>query len=148
ATVDPVARGVLSNTATVAPPGGIPDPVLANNSALDQDTLVPSADLSLSMAGPAAVTVGDTLTYALTVTNQGSSEATGIALTDTLPGGMEFQSSTPGAPTCPFAAPTRTLTCSLPALPSFAAATVTIDARAVSVGTFKNTAQVPRPESD
>ena len=42
------ATGTLSNTATVAAPGGVTDPNAANNSATDTDTLVPSADLSVT----------------------------------------------------------------------------------------------------
>src|SRR5204862_373017 len=45
-TINPSATGSLSNTATVAAPGGVTDPTLGNNSANDTDTLAPSANLS------------------------------------------------------------------------------------------------------
>ena len=44
--IDPSARGSLANTATVALPAGLTDPVPGNNSATDTDTLTPEVDLA------------------------------------------------------------------------------------------------------
>jgi uncharacterized repeat protein (TIGR01451 family) len=55
-----------------------------------------------------ALQVGDTLVYTLTITNNGPAAATGITLTDTLPGGVTYTGSTEpncteaaGVVTCP-----------------------------------------------
>ncbi|MBK6407396.1 MAG: hypothetical protein IPF66_21675 [Holophagales bacterium] len=42
------ASGTVSNTATVAAPGGVTDPSPGNNSATDTDTLTPQADLAIT----------------------------------------------------------------------------------------------------
>ena len=50
------------------------------------------ADLSLTNTDSSdPVRVGDPLTYTLVVTNSGSSDATGVVLTDTLPSGVSLQ---------------------------------------------------------
>jgi uncharacterized repeat protein (TIGR01451 family) len=62
---------------------------------------LPSADLELSLvAVPEPVVIGGTVTYVLTVTNNGPSDATSITLIDTIPAGVSFLSVTPGSPTC------------------------------------------------
>jgi uncharacterized repeat protein (TIGR01451 family) len=43
ATLAPSATGTLVNSAAVAPPGGLPDPNVANNTATDTDVIVPLA---------------------------------------------------------------------------------------------------------
>src|SRR5204863_260638 len=48
ATVSGSASGTLSNTASVAAPGGVTDPTPGNNSATDTDTIVQTADLSIT----------------------------------------------------------------------------------------------------
>src|ERR1041385_4129282 len=54
-----------------------------------------AADLSVSISGaPDPVTVGDQLSYHITVNNLGPDPATGIVLTQTLPAGVEVISST------------------------------------------------------
>ena len=46
----------------------------------------PSADLALSLSGsPGTVFVGGTVSYLLTATNNGPSDAAGVVVTDTLP---------------------------------------------------------------
>ena len=46
-TLDPNATGTLTNVATVLPPAGALDPNTGNNTAIDQDPIVPVSDLSL-----------------------------------------------------------------------------------------------------
>src|SRR6185295_9511034 len=57
-----------------------------NNSATDTDTLTPSADLSVTKIDtPDPVVVGTNLTYTITVTNNGSSDAQSLQLSDAVP---------------------------------------------------------------
>jgi uncharacterized repeat protein (TIGR01451 family) len=57
--------------------------------------LAPSADLSVSqVANPSPVVEGNQLTYTITVKNNGPDNATGVTLTDMLPTGASYVSST------------------------------------------------------
>src|SRR5262245_52683239 len=57
----------------------------------------PMADLSLtSTAAPDYATVGENLTYAISVANNGPEPATGVTLIDTLPSGVNFLAATGG----------------------------------------------------
>jgi uncharacterized repeat protein (TIGR01451 family) len=98
--IDPAALGTLANTATVTAPGGVPDPNGANNSATDSDTLVASADLSITKAAvgvPTPTLLGSTFSYTLTVSNAGPSTATSVVVTDLLPATVDLLSNDCGA---------------------------------------------------
>ncbi|MBT8197743.1 MAG: DUF11 domain-containing protein, partial [Acidimicrobiia bacterium] len=57
----------------------------------------PVIDLEVTKTvSPASVTVGDSATFSISVTNQGPDPATGVVMTDTLPAGVTFVSSTAG----------------------------------------------------
>jgi uncharacterized repeat protein (TIGR01451 family)/CSLREA domain-containing protein len=92
------AAGALTNSATVS--GNEADATPADNS-ITQPTTVQAAaavaDLSLVGSAPAAVTLGNSVTYRYTVTNAGPSNATGVRLVDILPAGAKFVSATGGA---------------------------------------------------
>ena len=80
------ATGLLTNTAMVAIPAGYADPVSANNSAIDTDTILPPADLQLTKTdGVATYIPGSTLTYTITVINNGPNNVTGAIITDNIP---------------------------------------------------------------
>ncbi len=80
------ATGTLSNTATVAPPTGITDPNLADNTATDTDTITPQADLSVTKTDGAATAIpGTSITYTITASNAGPSNAPGTTVADTFP---------------------------------------------------------------
>lgn len=67
----------VSSTATVRPPAGVNDSNPANDTATDTDTVRPRADLAIAMTRtpPPPASVGDTLTYQLTVTNPSANPA-------------------------------------------------------------------------
>ena len=92
ATIVSSAVGLLSNIATIGTPAGATDPNPANNSALSTVPLVPSADLQVTKSGPVQAVAGGTLTYAITVTNAGPSDAVSVTLADPAPAGLTFVS--------------------------------------------------------
>lgn len=53
-------------------------------------------DLALSGSAPASVSLGENVTYSFTVTNGGTSGASGVTLADTLPTGVTFVSAAGG----------------------------------------------------
>jgi uncharacterized repeat protein (TIGR01451 family) len=76
------AGTTVSNTATVS--AATADPVPDNDSATAAIlTSAPQADLAVSKTGPATVVPGETVSYVVSVTNNGPSTATGVFLTDT-----------------------------------------------------------------
>ncbi len=89
-----------------------------------------SANLGLAgMGSPDPVRVGATLTYTLTLSNQGPNDAANVVVTDKLPERVTFQSLAASAGwTCntPAAGKTGTVTCTIPALSSGATETFTI----------------------
>jgi uncharacterized repeat protein (TIGR01451 family) len=90
------AIGNFTNTASVASSS---DPVAANNSAADTDTVAtPTADLIVTKTdGRTSVLRGTTgVTYTIVVTNNGPDAVTGATLTDTLPGATLFTVATGG----------------------------------------------------
>jgi uncharacterized repeat protein (TIGR01451 family) len=114
-TVSGVASGVgsVTNTATITPPGGVPDPVPGNNSAsVTTDILAP--DLSIIKSHAGNFTVGVNGTYTITVSNSpGSLSTTGtITVADSLPAGLGFVSATGTGWACSFSTPTVTCTTS------------------------------------
>ena len=85
-TVSPTATGNLVNTATVAAPVGMTDPMAGNNSATDTDTLAGQADLQITKTdGSATYTPGLGITYTIVVTNAGPSFVAGATVADTIP---------------------------------------------------------------
>ncbi len=88
-TISASATGTLANTATVTAPGGVTDPNPGNNSANDTDTLAASADLSITKTdGVTTATAGGSVTYTITASNAGPSNATGATVTDTFPASL------------------------------------------------------------
>src|SRR5581483_6457760 len=82
-TISAAATGTLSNTATVATPAGVTDPTPGNNGATDTDTLVASADLSITKTdGVTTATPGNALTYTITASNAGPSNASSATVAD------------------------------------------------------------------
>jgi uncharacterized repeat protein (TIGR01451 family) len=107
---------------------------------------VPSADLTLSKTDiPDPVVLGSSLTYTITVTNNGPDTAAGVVVTDALPAGVTFVSASPSQGTC---SGTTTVTCDLGSLGAGASATVTIVVTPTRGTTLSNTASVTGAETD
>src|ERR1700730_9295623 len=83
----------VTNTATVSGGGEVNT---ANDTATDLTNVVSSADIAVTkIASSGTVTVGSNVTFTVTVTNNGPSDATGVQITDPLPPGLTFVASTP-----------------------------------------------------
>ncbi len=84
--VAPNATGTLANTATVAPPTGVTDPINTDNSSTDTDTLTPQADVGITKTdSQSAINPGEAITYTVRVTNNGPSTASNVTVTDPIP---------------------------------------------------------------
>lgn len=147
-TVAPATRGTISNTATVA--GTQTDTNSTNNSATTTTTANGNIDLSITKADSAdPVIAGNTLTYLLTVTNNGPSTATNVIITDTLPAALTFSSATASQGTVANAA--GVVTANVGTLAPGATATVSIITNvssSVTQQTITNTATVTATETD
>lgn len=98
-TVSSSASGSLSNTATVTAPSGVTDPNPGNNTQTDTDTSAPSADLVLTKTdGSGTYTPGGSITYTITVTNNGPSDVIGASVSDSVPADIASPSWTCSAP--------------------------------------------------
>ena len=112
------------------------------------------ADLAASLtATPNPVKVGATLTYSMTVRNDGPESAEQVKLTDTLPAAAQFSSLTaPAGWTCttPPVGDTGSIVCTRAALASGASSTLTLKVKVVSSGkaTVSNTIKVSSSSSD
>jgi uncharacterized repeat protein (TIGR01451 family) len=137
----------VSSTATVT--GQTPDTVLANNTASATTTVTSLADVGLTLAGPATVPVGGTLSYTLKVKANGPNDASGVVLTDTLPAGVTFVSatSTLGGPVTDA---NGVVTANIGTLPNGASDTVVIvvTPTAAAAATITNSATVTTQSTD
>ncbi|MEM1093845.1 MAG: T9SS type A sorting domain-containing protein [Bacteroidota bacterium] len=113
----------------------------------DQDSATfeatPLADLSVTkVVDDAMPIVGTDVTFTVTVTNDGPSDATGIEIADALPNGFDFVSATPSAGT--YTAPTW----SLASLANGMSETLEIVATVTGAGPFTNTAELVAVNED
>ena len=149
--VGSTSSGNVSNTASVT--GSESDPDTANNatteSTIVQTAVQAAADLSITQSdSPDPVSVGSKLTYTISVSNKGPSQATGVVLSDTLPAGVSFLSAAPSQGTCSESG--GIISCALGNLAANTVATVTIVVApgSTSSGNVSNTASVTGSESD
>ncbi|HSU55216.1 MAG TPA: M36 family metallopeptidase, partial [Candidatus Dormibacteraeota bacterium] len=104
-------------------------------------------DLSISIAdSPDPVSVGATLTYALTIANVGPSAASAVTVTNILPAAVTFVSATSSQGSCAQSA--GVVTCNLGTVAGGTNAAVTIVAVPTTPGVLTNTATVSRAEAD
>jgi len=98
------ATGQVCNTASVTGNHDDPDPDNNNTSTVCTTIAPPSsrhADLSITKtADKDRVSIGEALTYTVTVSNAGPDTAANPQITDVLPADVEFVSVMPGSPTC------------------------------------------------
>ncbi|MFJ4222897.1 hypothetical protein [Microbacterium sp. NPDC089695] len=137
----------LTNTASVA--GALTDPTPGNNTATVAGTVTTSADLVMTKSfSPATPVAGGSVTYALTVRNDGPSDARAVRITDPLDPASTFVSATPPQGTCAVAA--QTLTCDLGTIGAGATVTVPLVVTLAPGGTavVQNTASVSSSTSD
>lgn len=110
-------------------------------------TRVDTLDLSLSRTGfNGPVIVGDTVSYTLTVTNNGPNAATGVVLTDTLLDGLTLLSATPSQGT--YDGNEQMFVYNMGNLLSGQSATVEVIARCDREGQFDRTASVTCEQTD
>ncbi|MEL6526151.1 MAG: PKD domain-containing protein, partial [Chloroflexota bacterium] len=107
---------------------------------------VTSVDLATSMTTSANnLILGDTFTYSLTVTNNGTIGATNVVISQTLPTGIAFVSS------ADCTASGQTVTCAVGALGALGAGssqTVTVQAQANQTGTLSSSASASATQTD
>jgi len=124
------------------------DATPANNSATATTTVRPLADLGVTMTGaPSPAFVGNTLTYTITVRNNGPSAATGVTAVDTIPDKQaSYQSATASQGTCSLSG--KKVTCSIGTLASGSTATITLKLTAIKDGKANNQVSVSANEND
>jgi uncharacterized repeat protein (TIGR01451 family) len=111
--INPLASGTLSNTATVTPPGPVVDPVPGNNAATDSDTLtIPGSVVSGGKTVDGNFTEGGTVTYTIVLHNSAGAQADnpGNELTDILPSDLTLVSASASSGTAVATLGTNTVT--------------------------------------
>ena len=149
--LDPAMLGSVANTASTT--SDTPDPDPSDNSSTSDTPLEPEADLTFTKtSAPDPVVAGELLTYTLTTTNNGPSDALNVVVTDVLPVDLTAVSITPTAD-CSITG--QAVTCSPGTLADGDTYVVTISAlvaeSAADGSTLANTASVasdtPDPDS-
>jgi uncharacterized repeat protein (TIGR01451 family) len=137
------ANGPYLNTATIS--SGTPDPNLTNN----EDTAavtIPTADLSIvKTVSNATPNVGDTITFTLAVTNNGTANAANVSISDVVPNGYTIGTINNGGVNT-----AGTIVWSIGNLANGATTTVTFTVTVNATGNYANTATVSSdtPDSD
>ena len=147
--ISPGAAGAtIANTANVTTASSDPNP--ANNTSTANTTVTRNADVAVVKTAAATAAASTNLTYNITVTNNGPSDAATVTMNDTLPPNTTFVSeSQPTGPAFICANPsvggTGTVSCSIAALTSGTSATFTIVVKVAAtapIGPSSNTATV------
>lgn len=138
-------EGTITSTAVVS--GDEPDLNLANNLAIASATVKPFADLAITKtASPDPVILGNNLSYTVTVTNRGPSQASNVILTDTLATNVIFVSANSTQGIC--SQLNGIVTCNLGILTNGASVTVTIVVLPTTAGVVTGSAKVTAAEDD
>ena len=132
------ATGSLSNTAAVSSSTMLIN--TGDDMAVETTAVATEADLTVAKTDSVdPVVAGNDLAYTVTVSNSGPSDAQGVVVTDTLPGGVTLVSTT-GCAEDPSAVPTCTL--GTIAAGAFKQYTITVSVPADATGSLSNTAAV------
>ncbi|MCY7482901.1 DUF11 domain-containing protein [Paenibacillus alvei] len=136
-TVIPTAPGIVTNTATATS-----DQTPPVSSTIDTTVnALPPAFLTIEkLAKPDLVTLGNEVTFQVTVCNMGETVATNVVVVDTLPAGAEVTVIQVSEGT--FVQAGQTITASFGALSPGSCANLTIEAIVSATGTLTNTAVV------
>ena len=140
--------GTMTNTASVS--SATPDPTPTNNNASANTTVTAVADLAVTKVGPPTVVAGGNVSYTVSASNNGPSNASNVSLVDTLPAGVTFVSVTPsnGGWTCNNAG-NVSVTCTRGNWNSGASTTFTIVVTApAQAGSLSNTASISSTTPD
>jgi uncharacterized repeat protein (TIGR01451 family) len=153
ANIDPTFTGTLSNTASIFGPNADTNP--NNNSATAVATVTASADLAVNKTGPATANAGTDITYTVTVTNNGPSNAASVAFSDVVPANTTFvsESQTTGSTfscTKPSVGGTGTVNCTLASFaPGSATFSITVHVSPGAAGAvISNTANATTTTTD
>ncbi|MBE7465310.1 MAG: DUF11 domain-containing protein [Planctomycetes bacterium] len=144
-TIQPMVAGPLVNTAEITAADQIdPDSTISNGITTEDDygtatVQVRQSDLSLAkVVDQAAPSVGDTVTFTITLLNSGPDDATGVQVTDLLPTGLTFSGQTPSQGTYDPMTGIWDVGTAIVATP----ATLALQATVTGTGTLTNTAEV------
>jgi uncharacterized repeat protein (TIGR01451 family) len=141
------AAGPIDNTASAT--SDTADGNSGNDAASATQVIVggASADLGITKTTASAqAPAGSTITYTITVTNNGPDAATNVVVSDDLPAGLQYVNANPSQGTCTGTDP---FTCSLGTLNNGASATITLQVLVTATsGTVSNTASVTSDVSD
>ena len=139
-----IATGAIEHMFNTGTPSG----TVFGLSVFGEITQAKSTDLAINMTGsPDPVSVGQNLTYTMTVTNNGPNDSSGSTVVDTLPAGVTYVSSSGGT----FDLGTNTVTFNDGPLANGSSTTLTIVVQPTSAvaGTMiTNTATVTSNEGD
>ena len=122
---------------------------MANNTATVTTMVSPQIDLAIvKSASPNPVIAGATLSYTLTASDLGPSDATGVTITDTLPAGVTYLSAASGQGTVSQSGGTVTVTVGNLNAGTTATATILVTVNPSTRGSITNTAVVAGNEQE
>ncbi|MDI6050572.1 hypothetical protein QLS31_12090, partial [Flavobacterium sp. XS2P24] len=137
------ATGSYANTATIS--ANEADPTPGNNTSTSTPVPVPQSNVGITKTSSSATpNVGDNVTFTLTANNAGPSAATGVSVTDLLPAGYTYVSST----TATGIYTSGTGVWAIGSLANGASATLSIVATVNATGSYANTATIAANEVD
>jgi uncharacterized repeat protein (TIGR01451 family) len=143
-TVSAEDTGTFYNTAHITTLDILGDPISGNNSDTTSTIVTGAADLEITKAGsPDTVIIGEQLTYSITVTNKGPSDAPVVTVTEILPPATDIEiTSSQGTGCAPIPNEENKYLCSLGKIESGHTATIIVKLNPTTAGCICNTATV------
>jgi uncharacterized repeat protein (TIGR01451 family) len=139
--VDGYASATLAQTVPASGENTIKIEVLSMETVIFENSAVKktwtSPAFTITKTGPAAVVILSNVDYVISVANIGDGTATSVVVTDTIPAGMSYISSTPVG-----SVSGNVVTWSLGDMAPGATATISLTLKANEVGTWTNTVMV------